>query len=289
MADTPPAPPPEQPPTVTPPSEAPPAPPDWRAEWPDELKADETLGRFSSSSDLAKSYLEVRTKVGADTLAIPGKEATDEQRSEFWEKLGVPKSADDYKVPSELPEGVTLSEDDVKAVWPKFHELNLSEQQAAGVLRLYAERELADAQGLSEQVKTDREEALGTLKKEWGSAYDERITLAQSAVEALGIRQYANEQGFGDDPTMLKAFAEVGKWLAEDQVRGRGQRTFQPSVEEAKIKIDEIRADTAKMKAYNDPSDPASKGVRDELERLNKVAYPGQHEVGPSTVSIGAA
>ena len=85
---------------------------------------------------------------------------------------------------------------------------------------------------------------------------------------------------------MLRALSEVGKWLDQDQVKGRGKRSFIPSVEEAKADIEKLRADPLFMKAHDDRHDAAHSGAIDRMAKLYAIAYPGDHQVGEAAITI---
>ena len=55
------------------------------------------LTKFTNISDLAKSYAELEGKIG-NSIVKPGKDATAEETSAFYEKLGRPKDASGYSL-----------------------------------------------------------------------------------------------------------------------------------------------------------------------------------------------
>ena len=64
---------------------------------PEEYKEEKALANFSTMNDFVKSYLNAQRLVGANKVAIPNKMATDDDWQEVFDKLGRPKSPEDYK------------------------------------------------------------------------------------------------------------------------------------------------------------------------------------------------
>ena len=63
---------------------------DWRESLPEDLKSDPSLLTVKDVPGLAKSYIHAQKMIGADKLAIPGKNASEEEWSAVYEKLGKP-------------------------------------------------------------------------------------------------------------------------------------------------------------------------------------------------------
>lgn len=76
----------------------------WYSSLPDELKSDPNIIKFKDPASLAKSYIHLQRNLGADKIALPGENATDDDWKQVYRKLGVPESLDEYKVNS--PEGL---------------------------------------------------------------------------------------------------------------------------------------------------------------------------------------
>jgi len=127
---------------------------------------------------LAKQAYELDQFAGR-AVQIPGDEATDEDWSKFWSKLGRPEDATGYqfKVPENLPETVPYNEDLADKFKGKAHELGLAPKQASALHDFFVEiqTEAAGAatatftQGVQELVDT----ASGQLKEAWGDPKDE--------------------------------------------------------------------------------------------------------------------
>lgn len=174
------------------------APPDWRAELPDDLKADPSLQSFKSVADLAKSYRETKSLVGS-SIRPPGPDASAEARKEFiekiqkaapdlvyapenggdeveaqfWKRLGRPEKAEDYAADPAVEKIVNMAE--LRAL---AQTTGMTKKQFSELAKTIASaKEKADA-----EVAKTRDE----LKQEWGAAYGERIAAAAAAAAKLG-------------------------------------------------------------------------------------------------------
>jgi len=199
-------------------------PPAWTAQLESELQSNETLTRHESISDLGKAYLELEARV-KDSVRIPGEDATDEERREFFAKLGRPETPEGYQFKRpELPEGFVRPEEveqDEKTFAAHAHELGLTQAQAQALYDFYA--------GLMtksyERSMQEQARALEALKGEWGQQFQERVELAHRAAKALGgdeFIDYLEQSRMGDNPHLVRAFYEAGRRMAEDTLHDTG-------------------------------------------------------------------
>ena len=114
--------------------------------------------------------------------------------NKVYEKLGRPKSADEYKF--NLPEDKTVDEAALKTFAEQAHKLGLLPGQADGVVKFYNDMigaELAEANSIAEAA---RNKATTELKTEWGQAYDQKIAAAnQCSCICISSRIYEYEYG----------------------------------------------------------------------------------------------
>jgi hypothetical protein len=158
--------------------------------------------------------------VGTEKINIPNKFATDEDWNAVYEKLGKPKSPDEYKY--NLPKESKLDDDSLKAFSATAHQLGLLPKQAEGIINYYNELANASEVDTNAKAETARAEAEKTLRKEYGSAYKHRIHAAKNlASSTLGNEFLSNtilQDGskLGDNPIVVKAFAELASQISED-------------------------------------------------------------------------
>jgi len=193
---------------------------DFQSLIPAEYKNEKALQNFQDMDGFVKSYLHSQKLVGSDKIPIPNKFATDEDWNTVYEKLGKPKSPDEYKY--NLPKESKLDDDSLKAFSATAHQLGLLPKQAEGIINYYNELANASEVDTNAKAETARAEAEKTLRKEYGSAYKHRIHAAKNlASSTLGNEFLSNtilQDGskLGDNPIVVKAFAELASQISED-------------------------------------------------------------------------
>jgi hypothetical protein len=172
--------------------------------------------------DFVKSYLHSQKLVGLDKIPVPNKHATDEDWKEVYKKLGSPEAADGYKY--SLPEGHAVPEDTLKSFSEEAVKLGLLPNQADGIMKYYNE---VINQGVNDQnIKTEeaRKVAEQELRQEFGSTFENRITGAKNLATAtlgsdfLNNTMLADGSKLGDNPQIVKAFANLSEKLSEDDI-----------------------------------------------------------------------
>ena len=81
---------------------------DWKNALPDDVKTDPSLADIKDVGGLAKSYIHAQKMVGTDKISLPTENATPEEMSTFYDRLGRPKEYEFSK--AELPEGMDYNE-----------------------------------------------------------------------------------------------------------------------------------------------------------------------------------
>lgn len=173
-------------------------------------------------------------------LSLPGKDATPEQWSEFYGKIGRPEKAEEY--------GLTVRDGEdpafVGEVASVMHKYGLTKEQAVGLqkdLMTKADERMATAEqakAAALDAKNQAEQA--ELKTELGERYDAQMELGKRAVRQFAGDQAADiisamEEKIGYKAT-LKFFMGIGAGLGEHDANGKaatkaeGERTPTASV-----------------------------------------------------------
>ena len=113
--------------------------PEWIKNVPEDMRGEPSLALVKDFPGLVKSYVHGQKMVGADKIALPGTDASDDTWNEFYGKLGRPETAADYglKKPEDLPEGFPYSEDIEKDFGEQAHKLGLTPKQVKGLFSWY--------------------------------------------------------------------------------------------------------------------------------------------------------
>lgn len=200
--------------------------PEWLGTLPEELRGDETLGRYKSVEDLARGHIEAR-KVASSRLVIPGNEAGDEDWGKVWTALGVPEKAEAYGdfgldplADDSGDDAKTAREAMVKGYQEQLHALKVPPRLASAIVKA----DIARINAAQESYYAKGEEEIGALKKELGANYEPQKTAAKAM--------------------FLKIFGEEAAPLADelDQKVGSG-RLMRGMMTLAKVAGEHIRVD----------------------------------------------
>ena len=195
---------------------------DFKTLIPEEYREEKSLQNFNKMDDFVKSYLHSQKLVGLDKIPVPNKHATDEDWKEVYKKLGSPDTAEAYKY--SLPEGHAVPEDTLKSFSEEAVKLGLLPNQADGIMKYYNE---VINQGVNDQnieAEEARKVSEQELRKEFGSTFDNRITGAKNLATAtlgadfLNTTMLADGSKLGDNPQIVKAFANLSEKLSEDDI-----------------------------------------------------------------------
>ena len=204
--------------------------PAWTAQLPDDLKKNETLTGHKTIGELGKAYLDLHGK-SANAVQLPGKDATDEDRATFYQRLGRPDKPDGYQFEEvKLPEGLEYSKDIEKEFRKVFHDHGLSNEQAANIHKSYMGMLVSEHKKLGDLSKQYQEKTIQTLKGEWKDDYSSNVELATRGIKKAGelagvsedLTKFMNDSRLGDHPLFLKVFHAIGKAISEDTALGTG-------------------------------------------------------------------
>jgi hypothetical protein len=204
----------------------------------DDLKpAHQTLAKYRSVQDFAKSHFELQQLLGKKSSAVnvPGEKSTPEDIAAFRKAIGAPEKFEDYKLkPEKLPEGIEWDEELGKGI----AEIALKHNIPAAAMREITDRYLAGevARGgvIQEMAQAEITKGLDTLKTEWGGNFEKNIGLAKRGAQVVGLDP--NSPGLRD-PEVVKALTRFASMMSEDKLVG-GQ--FAPSQQVGKARANDI-------------------------------------------------
>lgn len=244
----------------------------WRDSLPDDLKADPSLKDIADVGTLAKSYVHAQKAVG-NNVAIPGKTATPEELSAFYQKLGRPEAPDKYDFGKDPDDLAFKANDEVKSNYmKKAHEAGLSNRQASQLYQWYMGNMSSAAKSHEQQLKQTYDEGVKSLKTEWGDAFDQNVDLARAAVAEFGgeeLQKLLDDTGLGNDARVIKAMANVGRGMTEDRLHTQGRNaSFKHTPAEASAMIAQKQTDPEFMKAYQNNDHPGHAGAVAAMQEL---------------------
>lgn len=226
-----------------------------------------------------KNAIETKKLVGANTIKVPGENATPEEVAAFYEKLGRPSTADDYNFPQDfkLNDGIEIPEPILKEFKEQFHKLGLSKAQGDGILQAYGNYLNQEHSNAEATWNQGIESGMAQLREMWGDETDANIDIARGVVKKFGDEQlvkYLDDTKLGNHPTFIKLFADIGKAIMDDTTGGgKGLKTFTTNAAQALVEISSVRQDAEFMKALTDERHPGHKETVKRWTALHEAAY----------------
>lgn len=179
-------------------------------------KAGKAFERFSTISDVGKSYLEAQAKIRSGELAKPlPKDATPEQVAEWRKGNGIPEKPEDYF--NGLPNGLVIGAYDkpmFDAVAGKLHELNAKPEVIHALADWYygMQDEQVEAQKVADSEGKNK--LTGALKTAWGNDFGANSNVYASYIaSAPKDVQEVLTQARGPDGNFLLYNPAVVSWL----------------------------------------------------------------------------
>ncbi|MCP5006522.1 MAG: hypothetical protein GY941_21670 [Planctomycetes bacterium] len=252
---------------------------------PEGLRGDKSLAVFKNLSDLSKSYVNTKSMVGGNKVALPKEGSSAEEIATFWKsvsaanpELGPPKTADGYEV--EIPDDMkeVFTDDRVTAAKEMAMQIGISKAQFAA----YMKADMAATQtALAQQDTEDRrvyDENVLALKKEWGEAYAERQHVVKRLIaEAFGTDKQGELdflQNYAGDPDFVRFAANIGVRLVESKAIVAEMTQSTPI--EAERKITELRATPGYLTLGSDLTDDQRNDITNQINELYQQAYPNK-------------
>jgi hypothetical protein len=274
--------------TTEPVSTAPDA-PDFLANLPDDIKAEPSLQKYKTAEDFVTGFLEAQRRLGR-SITVPGEDATDEQRQEFYEKLTnnapelaariTPDSPEAYA----LPEGIEADDSVLRAI---ALDAKLTNEQYGTIMSKFYEQEQANQQEAVAQFN----ESVKALHDEWGAAYDDRYQQAYAMAREMGKRGANNDhelfaQGVAS-PNTVKSYFELAQMVGSEGVNLQTNDVVSDRKTPAEIEARVKEINKILMSNQLPPSDPEYKALMEEKRALYKQKPGADKPVDPGYRGAG--
>ncbi len=238
----------------------------------EELAKDPNFEKFAKAEnpvqEMAKSLLEAQKQVGKPKVGVPGENATDEEKSAFYESLGVPKDADGYGF--EKPEGMPdemYDAEDAKSWAEFFKENNLTKDQANAArdrfIEIQTEQALASNTALNEAMDQHFGDQKQVIAKQASA-------LMQQAVPDAELRATI-QAAIGDENT--PAFAAALGFAVQHMKKtyGLSDENFGEGGDGGGKSSVELRADAQKLMSSDAYRDGMHRDHKDTVKKVNDM------------------
>lgn len=222
-------------------------------------------------ANMMKSYVHAQRQMGADKVVIPGKNASDEDWNNFYNKVGRPE-LDKYEVKPVLQEGQEADTDMINAYKQAAHAAGILPRQAQALMNWFGEHSNGVQQTMADRNQEAYDKQLETLKSDWGEAYERELKLSDRALKEFATPeevQYLVDSGIADDVNVVRLFNKIGKGLAEDTFDQESHGSFGMTKAQAEAKINEYLSD--EEGAYRNPAHANHKNAVLEVNRLHEI------------------
>ena len=253
----------------------------WRDNLPEDMRGAKSLEGFEDVSALAKSYLETKAMVGANTIKLPERTAEPAVWDEYFKAAGRPDESGGYKLPADgLPDGFKLSDTDVGSFKELAYNSGLNERQTAELYRGYAKMQTDATAKIQANDKAINDANIEAVKTEYGTALEDRQALAKRLISQYDtedgqLAALLNQTGMGNHPAMFGFISRIAQQLAEDTILGAGQVGVAGTAPaEAQAEIQQLETDTDFMKSYHNRDNPGHAGAQARMKKLYNAAYP---------------
>ena len=261
----------------------------------EEYSDNETLQRFNTVDDLAKSFVETKAMVG-NSVRIPTADAGEEARTEFqnqilekapnlmlkpnfdnkeqsrqfYETLGMPQTSDQYEAPTlNVPDGVHVETAAMERMKGIAHKHGLTKAQYEGVVSDYMTGEIDSA-----KLNVDKESAdTAALKDKWGMAHADRMDIVAATAAATNAPEIVLKAA--KDGTLS---GEMSEWLhgISTQIGDEGVNFHRQNMSSMVLTPGEASQQLAdimgnKEHAYFDPQSSGNQEAIKKVVKLNAI------------------
>lgn len=219
----------------------------------EELVSNESLSKFNDVNGLAKSYLEVESKIGSMTqehetqlskmVELPGEDADENARRTFATKLGCPEKPEGY---SDISiEGVPKDEQDsetVKLIKGVCHKVGVSDEQYKAVMEQVVKQQLVSLDAFVKQDKAAEDKAVSDLTHEWGgeTKYKEKVELGRRLVKHYGgednpIAEFLIDTRLGNFAPLVKLLGNIASDIIGEESTFTGETKVKDKTAEVEL------------------------------------------------------
>lgn len=220
----------------------------WYESLPEEIKTQHGVTKYESMADFAKAKIELDKKIGANTVVIPGENASEDVVNDFYKKLGRPEDKTKYQLAD--IENFTV-EDSLKDSFKDVaFKAGLDPKRAnelyTGVFSTLAQKEALAKSEKERSLKESIDKANSALLAEWGAQnVDKNKQAANYALDKFGtddVKKLFNDVGLSEHPEIVKMFFKISRTMAEDRLpSGPGKDTY--TISDARNEMQQMRAD----------------------------------------------
>jgi len=245
---------------------------------PEEIRGEKILDNLGDFHGAMKQLVHAQKQIGRDKVILPNEKSTENDWNMFFDQIGRPKTAGDYKfikdesLPEEIYDDILIESFLEGAYKAGFTQKQIDYMNEFENLRLKSGLE-------SIQAQKDKElrEVTEALKAKWGAAYDQRLHLANLMVNENSEEGEERDMilsVIGNNPIVADFLANIARKFTEDKAITGSMTTPTPS--EAIKEAEKLRATPGYLDGKLFNSNPAkSNEITKKIQELYEVAHKG--------------
>ena len=255
------------------------------------LRLHPSLTKFEDVPTLAKSYVELESKIGAKGVVLPPENATPAEIRSAMSQIGCPEEPTNLGSP-QVPEGAAYDESFMgsmrEAAWQNGLTPTQFQNLANHLVGYQTNAQQQSMQSQQQDIQNTRDE----LKQRWGAATAEKLDLAKQAAQAIygdGLNDAMNTEGpkgaIGNNPAMLEILAKLGQAMQEGGVLEGARPVAAMTPADAQDQINQSMLDKDFMAALHDERHMGHKEAYARWSTLYTAANSGSQ--GPVSAAGG--
>lgn len=176
--------------------------------------------------DLGRAYVNLERLVGREKIPVPQSETDEDGWTRWYTAAGRPETPDKYefKRPDALPTDLPYDDEAEKSFRTWAHVNGLNKKQANNLYDAYVKTQIDRHSAWDSGQKQAKSKIEQDLRREHGSQYEGKVSLAKSAIREYADPDYIkwlDETGQGNDPRVIRSWIRVGeKMSGETKLRG---------------------------------------------------------------------
>ena len=270
-----------EPPVVTPEPPAPTA--TWKNNLSSDMQNSPLLQKFDDSTEglnkFTESHLNLEKLLGHEKVPIPKGVEDQEGWSRYRKAMGIPESAGGYELEdAQMPESAQNAMFDKTQFAEIMAKNNATPAQAEGMWKEYTDLTKSTHDKLMQGYQAKVDEAINTLRQDWGDSYDANVELGQTVINKFSSDKEMNDYltaTLSSSPQGIKFLQKVGEQFAENRIGGFDVKRYSMSPSEAKQEYEKILSDQShpytNPKATSQEHGEAVKYVNSLIGAMNKT------------------
>lgn len=231
---------------------------------PEEFKEAPWAQKYKTPEDFFNGIDNMNKMLGKkeiiEGIKAPGEDATDEDWQNFYKQIGAPEEQSAYELAIELENPLFDVDQSAEGFKELAHKNGLTQKQAQGLFKDYAELTNGRLKELQEKNQVDPVKVTQDL---WGKESEQNLAMAKRAATHLGIGDDLDKAGISTNPLVLQLAKALGETLKEGTVKDGGDSTGKSS--------EELLAEAKKLQAS--PEYRSDQKVYDRVDQIYQQVY----------------